>query len=68
MALDTPQKRSIAAGVGRPFMRGSLPDPALDQEWRIGHGNGFGGNPLVEGQAGIDDREIGFMVDMGRMM
>ncbi len=46
MALDTQEKRMMAMGVGRPWMRQSLAQGTIDEGMRVGIANAYGGNTL----------------------
>ena len=43
MALDTQEKRMLAASVGRPWMRATYPTATPDAEWRASVGHAYGG-------------------------
>ena len=47
MAIDSKEKRQNITGVGRPYIRDHFPIATPDEEWRVGVGNVYGGNPLV---------------------
>ena len=70
MALDSTAKRAAVPGVGRPWMRGQLPENAKGREWRSSVGLSYpvanfeGAPPAPTGPP----KHEGLMINLGRFL
>jgi len=62
MAIDSREKRTSAAGVGRPWMRATHTDAAKGAAWRQSVGLSY-----ASGLLAVTVRPQGFLINVGRV-